>query len=180
MSIIDKLDKKISDKKIKNKLKQEEENLENERIQKLFKSIQDFCTEVYKKNLADDYKRLKKLFEKHSQNQTAIEIYFNNDGLLSNLRIVLTYAITETYKKEIKIQFEHKNKKGVSRYSNDLKFIKSYKYLDTNFCLRVYSCISSIDYKEFELNDKEKAYEYFADLFQKEIWDYGESIGAIK
>ena len=62
MSIIDKLDKKISDKKIKNKLKEEEEKLEAKRIKKLFKSIQDFCTEVYKKHLADDFKRLEKLF----------------------------------------------------------------------------------------------------------------------
>ena len=78
------------------------------------------------------------------------------------------------------IYTEHKNKKGVSRYSKDLKSMKVYKYLDTNLCLRVYSCTSSAEYKEFELKDKEKAYEYFADLFQKEIWEWGESTGNIK
>ncbi|MDC0907395.1 hypothetical protein OAS12_01525 [Candidatus Pelagibacter ubique] len=181
MSIIDKLDKKISDKKIKNKLKEEEEKLEAKRIKKLFKSIQDFCTEVYKKHLAYDFKRLEKLFVKHSQNQRAIEIYFVDDGLLSDLRIALKYDITESYSREIKIQFEHKDKKGVSRYSDDLKSMNSYKYLDTNLCLRVYPNIDySNDYKEFELKDKEKAYEYFADLFQKEIWERGEITGVIK
>ena len=180
MSIIDKLDKKISDKKNKNKLKEEEERLEAKRIQDLFKSIQDFCTEVYEKHLADDFTRLEKLFVKHSQNQEVIEINFHNDGLLSSLDVVLVYDRNNYHTQEIKIQFEHKNKKGVSCYSKDLKSMKVYKYLDTNLCLRVYSCTSSADYKEFELKDKEKAYEYFADLFQKEIWEWGESTGNIK
>ena len=180
MSIIDKLDKKISDKKNKNKLKEEEERLEDERRLELFKPIQNFCKEVYKKHLADDFTRLEKLFVKHSQNQEVIEINFHTDGLLSSLEVVLVYDRNNYHTQEIKIQFEHKNKKGVSRYSKDLKSMKVYKYLDTNLCLRVYSCTSSAEYKEFELKDKEKAYEYFADLFQKEIWEWGESTGNIK
>ena len=39
MNIIDKLDKKISDKKNKKRLKEEEERLEYEKTQKLFKPI---------------------------------------------------------------------------------------------------------------------------------------------
>ena len=42
MSIIDKLDKKISDKKNKNKLKEEEERLEDERRLELFKPMENF------------------------------------------------------------------------------------------------------------------------------------------
>jgi len=180
MSIIDKLDKKISDKKNKNKLKEEKERLEDERRLELFKPIQNFCKEVYKKHLADDFIRLEKLFVKHSQNQETIEINFYNYGLLSSLGVLLVYDRDNYHTHEIKIQFDHKDKKGVSRYSKDLKSMKVYKYLDTNLCLRVYSCRSFTEYKEFELKDKEKAYEYFADLFQKEIWEWGESTGSIK
>ena len=71
-------------------------------------------------------------------------------------------------------------KKEVSLYSNELEHIKAYKFLDTNLCLRVYSCTASVDYTEFELKDKEKAYEYFNDLFQKEIISFGEDMGVIK
>ena len=181
MSIIDKLDKKISDKKNKNKLKEEEERLEDERRVELFKPMENFCKEVYKKHLADDFIRLEKLFVKHSQNQEAININFDNAGeLLSDLEIILVYDPINYHTREIRIQFLHKDKKSVSSYSGNLKHIKAYKYLDTNFCLRVYSCTSSAEYIEFELKDKEKAYEYFADLFQKEIWEWGESTGNIK
>ena len=58
MNIIDKLDKKISDKKNKKRLKEEEERLEYEKTQKLFKPISNFGTDVYKKNLADDFVKL--------------------------------------------------------------------------------------------------------------------------
>ena len=68
MSIIDKLDKKISDIKNKKRLKEEEERLEDEKIQKLFKPISNFGTDVYKKYLAEDFIKLEKLFKKHTQN----------------------------------------------------------------------------------------------------------------
>ena len=58
MSIIDKLDKKISAEKNKKKLKEEERD-------SLFKKIYDFGEKVYKKNIANDFIKLKKLFEKH-------------------------------------------------------------------------------------------------------------------
>ena len=74
MNIIDKLDKKISDKKNKKRLKEEEERLEYEKTQKLFKPISNFGTDVYKKNLADDFVKLEKLVKKHTQNLKDITI----------------------------------------------------------------------------------------------------------
>ena len=180
MDFIDKLDKKLSDKKNKKKLKEEEERLKYEKRVELFKPIQNFCMEVYEKHLADDFIKLEKLFKKHTKNQKAIRILFNSRGLLSKLEIELTYDEINYHTQEIKIQFWHKDKKEVSLYSNELEHIKAYKFLDTNLCLRVYSCTASVDYTEFELKDKEKAYEYFNDLFQKEIISFGEDMGVIK
>ena len=67
----------------------------------------------------------------------------------------------------------------MSVYNNDLKSIKAYKFLDTNFCLIVSGTFDS-NSKKFELKNKEKAYEYFTDLFQKEIILFGEEQGYFK
>ena len=61
MNIKDKKNKKIIKKKNKKRLKEEEERLEYEKTQKLFKPISNFGTDVYKKNLADDFVKLEKL-----------------------------------------------------------------------------------------------------------------------
>jgi hypothetical protein len=177
MSIIDKLDKKISDKKNKKRLKEEEERLEYEKTQKLFKPISNFGTDVYKKNLADDFVKLEKLVKKHTQNLKAITIDSYHYGLQSYIKIELPWGLN--YTQEARIQFIHKNTKSVSTYNSDLKSIKAYKFLDTNFCLIVSESFNS-NSKKFELRDKEKAYEYFIDLFQKEIISFGEEGGYFK
>ena len=179
MNIIDKLDKKISDKKNKKRLKEEEERLEYEKTQKLFKPISNFGTDVYKKNLADDFVKLEKLVKKHTQNLKDITIDSFSFGLQSYIKIEFMWDQLNEYTKEARIQFIHKNTKSVSTYSNDLKSIKAYKFLDTNFCLIVSGKFNS-NSKKFELKDKEKAYEYFIDLFQKEIILFGEEQGYFK
>ena len=179
MSIIDKLDKKISDIKNKKRLKEEEERLEDEKIQKLFKPISNFGTDVYKKYLADDFVKLEKLFKKHTQNLKAITIDSIHYGLQSYIKIEFMWDQLNEHKKEARIQFIHKHTKSVSTYNNDLKSIKAYKFLDTNFCLIVSGEFNS-NSKKFELKNKEKAYEYFTDLFQKEIILFGEERGYFK
>ena len=179
MSIIDKLDKKMSDEKNKKKLKTEEEKLEYEKIQELFKPISNFGTDVYKKYLADDFIKLEKLFKKHTQNLKAITIDSFHDGLQSNITIQFMVEQLNYHIQEARIQFIHKDTKSVSTYDNDLKSIKAYKFLDTNFCLIVSGTFNS-NSKKFELKNKEKAYEYFTDLFQKEIILFGEEGGYFK
>ena len=188
MSIIDKLDKKISDIKNKKRLKEKEERLEDEKIQKLFKPISNFGTDVYKKYLAEDFIKLEKLFKKHTQNLKvkkdtedlkAITINSFHYGLQSYISIEFMAEQLNWHTKQARIQFIHKDTKSVSVYNNDLKSIKAYKFLDTNFCLIVSGTFDS-NSKKFELKNKEKAYEYFTDLFQKEIILFGEERGYFK
>ena len=165
MSIVDKLDKKISDKKNKQKLIEEERD-------SLFKKIYDFGEKVYKKNIANDFIKLKKLFEKHIEKDDKATVNISISWPWS-LEIKQTFLGNST--SSVKIELVHNDIIGRSILLYRLKSIKelkSYKFLDTNFNLLVSSSGSTSE--EFEFKNKEKAYENLNDLFQKEILCLGE------
>ena len=72
-----------------------------------------------------------------------------------------------------------KDRKEISYFSEDeIKELREYKFLETNFFLKVSNLgdydVDSMDRyelsnKKFEIKDKEKAYDYLTELFQKEI-----------
>ncbi len=51
---------------------------------------------------------------------------------------------------------------------DDFEAKKPFKLLDANFCFKVHSEVS-FKSEDLELKDKEKAYEYLNDLFQKDM-----------
>jgi len=157
MSIIDKLDKKILDKKSAIKLEDDEKN-------KLWKKIYNFGGEVYRKNVADDFIKLEKLFNKHIEKDDKVSVTLTK-GFKAHLSITELYS--DNYH-SIQIELDHKDKESVSSFSSEtIKEMKAYKFLDTNYHLKVSSEVN--ENKEFELKNKEKAYEYLNDLFQKEM-----------
>ena len=157
MSIIEKLDKKISNQK-------KEKKLNDDKIKKDFAKVFDFWGAVYKKHLASDFIKLEKLFKKHVEKDKVI------------IKLTKSYPfsleITELYSDkyttiEIKLDHKHEDEDSVSTMYRTHES-KPYKFLDTNFYIKV---SSDKDYgdKQFELKDKEKSYEYLNDLFQRDI-----------
>ena len=151
MSIIDKLDKKISEKINKNKFEEDERLKEG-------KKFFDFWGEVYKKHLAKDFIRLEKLLKKYLEKDNRATVKINNAPHCS---LEITESFSDNYNSlAICLKPRHW---GTSLFNEKL-----FKLLDTNFYLEVYSQVS-FNNEDFELKDKEKAYEHLIDLFQTDI-----------
>ena len=153
MSIIDKLDKKISKKINENKLK------ENERL-KEGKKFFDFWGEVYNKHLAKDFIRLEKLFKKHVEKD-------NKNNVKLNKAYPYSLEITEVSSGNYNSLVIRLNPRHWGNFRG-LDKKKSSNLLDTDFYLHVNSEVSFKN-EDFELKDKEKAYEHLIDLFQTDI-----------
>ena len=152
MSIIDKLDKKISEKINKNKFKEDERLKEG-------KKFFDFWGEVYNKHLAKDFIKLEKLLKKHLEKDNRATVKINNAPHCS---LEITESFSDNYNSlVICLKPRHW---GTSLFEAK----KPFKLLDTNFYLEVNSEVS-FNNEDFELKDKEKAYEHLIDLFQTDI-----------
>jgi len=151
MSIIDKLDKKISKKVNENELKEDERLKEG-------KKFFDFWGEVYKKHLAKDFIRLEKLLKKYLKKDNRAIVEITN---FPHCSLEITESFSDNHNSlVIRLKPRHW---GTSLFNEKL-----FKLLDTNFYLEVYSQVS-FNNEDFELKDKEKAYEHLIDLFQTDI-----------
>ena len=168
MSIIDKLDKKISNKK--------KETEDKEKIKSDIRSkIYNFKDSVYKKYFSKEFNELEKLFKKHIKKDKDISTILSKNSHF--LEIDITFTMPEHSSRAVKIELI--DRKAISYFPDDeLKELKEYKFLETNFCLKVselgdydpdYHERVEISDKKFEIADKEKAYDHLTDLFQKEI-----------
>jgi hypothetical protein len=169
MSIIDKLDKKISEKK---KESEDKKKLKSELRNKIYSFEESF----YKKNLFKDFIDLEKLFKKHTKKDKDISATLSHNSHF--LEVELTFTVPEYSSRAIKISLEDRKHVSYSFSDNELKELKEYKFLETNFCLKVsylgdwdaeHHSRDEISEKNFELKNKEDAYDYLNELFQKQI-----------
>ena len=168
MSIIDKLDKKISNKK---KDTQDKEKIKSDLRGKIYEFYESF----YKKYLSSEFNELEKLYKKHVKKDKDISISLSNNS--HYLEILRNFSMPEFSSRAVKIEL--KDRKEISYFSEDeIKELREYKFLETNFFLKVSNLgdydVDSMDRyelsnKKFEIKDKEKAYDYLTELFQKEI-----------
>ena len=169
-NIFEKFDKKLSDKKAK-------EKKETDRLGKLKIKVYKLNAGVFKKHFKEDYKKLDKLFKKHTHkyyDEDVYVIYIGNPSY--ELRVNRT--IPNYNKSHLEVPDEWivtVEIKMINRKSKE-EYLKTYKFSENNFALRV-SCLGDPEdelaevtrNKEFEIKDKEKAYEYMMDLFEKKI-----------
>ena len=172
MSIIDKLDKKISNKK---KDTEDKEKIKSDIIGKINK----FHHSVYKKYFFEEFKKLEKLFKKHTKKHEDISTHVSNN--LYYFSIDRTFDTRRNTSKAVKIELIDRKRIGyfsADQINDELKELKKYKFHEKNFCLKVsnlgdwipnYVFREEISSKRFEIADKEKAYDCLTDLFQKEI-----------
>ena len=169
MSFIEKLDKDI----LKKKEQIEEFNLLN---QKLRKKIREFKEEIYNKNLIKDFIEIEKLCKKHSKNDEGINVKLDSE--IYELQVTKKDIIFGDEIGECGIKIELIDSKIVPLYESskkELNYLKSYKFLETNFYINVIdigqlkSSRFPVSEKKFQIRNKEKSYEYFIDLFKKKI-----------
>ena len=169
---VKKLDKDIS------KKKKEKENKEI-LIKELRDKIYNFEKEVYTKHLSKDFIELEKIYKKHSAKEEGISMNFR-----SNTRYEITidkeHMFNEYSLEGIEIKLFH-NKEVPFFIDNEIKLLKKYKFLESNFNIKICELGDWRDNttfsarrivkseKEFKIQDKEKAYKFFNDLFTKKI-----------
>ena len=168
MDIIDKLDTKISNKK---KDTEDKEKIKSDIKNKIYR----FHDSIYEKYFSKEFNKLEKLFKKHIKKDKDISTSLSKNSHF--LEIDITFTMPEYSSRAIKIQLI--DRKAISYFPDDeIKELREYKFLENNFCLKVsklgdynsdYHERDEISHKNFEIADKEKAYNYLTELFQKEI-----------
>ena len=171
MNLIKKLDKDISKKK---KEKDNKETLINELRDKIYK----FEKEVYTKYLSKDFIELEKIYRKHTSKEEGISVDFRSN--IYEIRIDKEYTFNEYSLEGIEIKLFH-NKRVPFYIDDEIKLLKNYKFVESNFNIKIcelgdwsdnstFSASRIIkSEKEFKIQEKEKAYEFFNELFKKKI-----------
>ena len=165
-NIFDKLEENISNKKNKKKQSEEKRN-------KLWNKYYDKEKKIQKElKIEEDLLNLEKFVKKHIK---------DTDRKLSRssnyLEVENTVSLPDGYSTTA-VKIEFKNSKELSYYAKDHQ-IENYKHSKDIYIIHVKLLGDpEIDYvvteniredKIFKIIDREKAYEYFNDLFQKKI-----------
>jgi hypothetical protein len=177
-SYFDKLDKSL---RLKNKQSEIIEKLKD----KIFKKNNQKAKEFFKLKFENDFKNLKKILEKHSNKKelkkNELSYEFKNNRLfpiLSATRIYTHMNDVMGHERVMNLIFKHKfpnfdasikdweeyNKKEKNYY---LVFEDRGDWADDKEIIIPYRNLNSV--KEFNLKDKEKAYDYFVSEIKSKI-----------
>ena len=171
MNLIKKLDKDIS------KKKKEKENKET-LIKELRDKIYSFEKEVYTKHLSKDFIELEKVYKKPSSKEDGISVNFLSN--IYEIRIDKECTFNEYSLEGIEIKLFH-NKQFPFYIDDEIKLLKNYKFLESNFNIKIcelgdwrddttFSASRIVESEKiFKIQEKDKAYRFFNDLFNKKI-----------
>ena len=166
--IFDQLEKNISDKKNSKREKEE-------KLKKLWKKYYTEEGKIQKElKINNDIINLEKFVKKHITDQKVIKVINDHNNYL---KVENTISLPDGYSTTtVSIEFKNSKKPLYSIKDHDLE---NYKHSKESYVVHVKLLGDpDIDYvitenvmenKIFKIDDREKAYEYFSNLFQKHI-----------